>query len=188
MLVRTLGTLSLAAAMALAPAALAAPPIRPNAAKTPGVIDPVVSDADICAKTWAEAPDGGAPVSSGSMTYSQAARNTSSAQKAQAFKRYGVKNPKDGGKSFEVDHRVPLSMGGRDHIDNLWPETRTAKNWSAWIKDRLENHIYRLLCHPARGADPLPLKDAQAAFLGDWIKAYKTYCPTWDACGGGGEE
>ena len=97
--------------------------------------------------------------------------------------RYGIVNPKDDGASYEIDHRVPLSLGGRDLITNLWPETRDKSvQWNAWVKDRLEFKVYNLVCHPAAGQGPLPLSDAQGAFLRDWTAAYTRYCRTDAAC------
>lgn len=170
---------TLAIACLVAGPALGADPIQPDPTKTPGQVDPAVTDADICQKVWQE---GDPPTHGGTQTYSQAGRQTSTAEKEQSFTRYGITNPHDGGMSYEVDHRVPLSLGGRDVIENLWPESRTATEYSAWIKDRLENRLYNLVCHPKAGAMRLPLKDAQDAFLGDWTVAYKAYCPTWKAC------
>ena len=44
---------------------------------------------------------------------------------------------------FEIDHLVPLSIGGADDDRNLWPEPRRSieSTWNAEAKDRLE---YRL--------------------------------------------
>ena len=117
---------------------------------------------------------GDPPTPGGSLSYSaSAARATPEALKEQAFRNYGLQNPHDRGRSYEVDHRVPLSLGGRDEIDNLWPESRTAVGFNAWIKDRLEYRLYTLVCHPRRGDPIVTLKAwAQDAFLGDWTKAY----------------
>jgi len=43
---------------------------------------------------------------------------TSGAQKFVMYKSYGIsKNP-----SCELDHLVPLEMGGADSVDNIWPQ------------------------------------------------------------------
>jgi hypothetical protein len=98
------------------------------------------------------------------------------ALKQQAFHEYGLTDPHDGGRSYEVDHRVPLALGGRGELSNLWPETRTAPAFNAWIKDRLEYRLYTLVCHPRHGDAFVTLKEAQDAFLGDWTQAYAIYC------------
>ena len=110
------------------------------------------------------------------MSYGKAARETSKILREQASRNYGLRNPHDRGRSYEVDHRVPLSLGGRDAISNLWPESRTAAGFNARVKDRLESLLHTLVCHPKPGDPIVTLKAAQDAFLGDWTKAYATYC------------
>jgi hypothetical protein len=68
---------------------------------------------------------------------------------------------------FELDHRVPLGLGGADVAANLWPEPWTGQ-MNAHDKDDLEKWAYRAVCL----ARTLPLRDAQAMFLGDWREAF----------------
>lgn len=152
----------------------------PDHALTPGAIDPQATNANICAHDWGagDPPEPGA----GDETYSQAARHTSQHLKDQVFAAYHLTNPHDGGHSWEVDHLVPLSLGGRDVKENLWPESRIAEGLNAWAKDRLEYRLYRLVCDPVSGAAPLPLGEAQAALRGDWVAAYHHYCPDENTC------
>lgn len=160
--------------------ATAASRTLPDQSITPGVVDNRISNTDICAHIWTA---GNPPQKGGVLTYSRAARHTSARLKGEAFRRYGIRNPHDKGVSYEVDHRVPLSLGGRDLIENLWPETRDrSAPDNAWVKDKLEARLLRLVCHPKPGQLALPLKAAQAAFLGDWREAYRKYCPTNEAC------
>ena len=160
--------------------ATAASKTLPDQTITPGVVDSRASNTDICSHIWAA---GNPPQKGGVLSYSRAARHTSARLKDEAFRRYGIRNPHDKGVSYEVDHRVPLSLGGRDLIENLWPETRDRSvPDNAWVKDKLEARLLRLVCHPKPGQSALPLKAAQAAFLGDWRRAYQTYCPNSDAC------
>lgn len=157
--------------------------ILPDRGETPGAIDPAVSEADICDHDWAP---GNPPKKGGDLTYSQAARHTSAHLKNAVFAGYGLTNPHDGGKSYEIDHLVPLALGGRDVQENLWPESRTAPGLNAWAKDRLEYRLYRLVCDPAPGGPRVTLREVQDALRLDWPRAYRTYCPTDDACPQGG--
>lgn len=149
------------------------PDSRPDRALTPGAVDPGVSDATICAHDWAP---GDPPQRGGDATYARAARHTSAAMKAAVFAAYRLSDPHDGGHSYEVDHLVPLSLGGRDVVANLWPESRRGDGLNAWAKDRLEFRLYRLVCHPPPGTARVSLAEAQAAFRDDWVAAFRRYC------------
>jgi hypothetical protein len=151
--------------------------ILPDAGNTPGATDPAVTTAAaICAHTWQQGPKDSPPLPGGALTYSQAGRQTSESLKNQVFVTYGIANPHDGGTSYEVDHRIPLSLGGRDELANLWPQSRTAPGFNAWVKDRLEDRLYNLVCHPKQGDPSVTLLQAQAIFKGDWTKGYDVYC------------
>ena len=145
----------------------------PDRAMTPGAVDTAVTDDDICAHDWAP---GDPPERGGDETYSKAARHTSAQLKDAVFDEYHLTNPHDGGQSWEVDHLVPLSLGGRDVEENLWPESRRGDGMNAWAKDRLEYRLYRLVCDPPPGAQRVALATAQEAFRTDWVAAYNTYC------------
>ena len=151
----------------------------PDHALTPGAVDPAVTDADICEHGWAP---GNPPRHGGDLTYSKAARHTSAAIKEDAFAEYHLTNPHDGGQSWEVDHLVPLALGGRDAIENLWPESRTGDQLNAWAKDRLEYRLYRLVCDPPPGEVRVALAQAQAVFRTDWVAAYRQYCANEADC------
>ena len=45
--------------------------------------------------------------------------------------------------SCELDHLVPLEMGGADSLDNIWPQCGKAPNGKNYkdIKDLVENYI-----------------------------------------------
>jgi hypothetical protein len=79
---------------------------------------------------------------------------------------YDDRNMRD----YEEDHDVPLEAGGNpDDPRNLWPEPLFGP-WNAHMKDQLENRIHELIC-----AHAVTLAQGQAAFLGDWTKAYERY-------------
>jgi len=70
---------------------------------------------------------------------------------------------------YEVDHLVPLELGGDNTVANLWPEPRQGSN-SAGVKDHLENHLHALVC-----AGRVALLEAQRAMEGDWFAANTKY-------------
>ena len=53
-------------------------------------------------------------------------RNVSTQDKAQIYRAYGI--PKNCWNRYTIDHFYPLSMGGSNHPDNLWPEHKYVKN------------------------------------------------------------
>jgi len=88
-------------------------------------------------------------------------------------------------RNYEEDHLVPISIGGLSYSEpefahitgrqaaNLWPEPRkTITQWSAEKKDELEYVLWKAVCHRDIG-----LREAQAAFTSNWIKAYDHYAP-----------
>jgi hypothetical protein len=71
---------------------------------------------------------------------------------------------------FELDHRVPLGLGGHPrNLKNLelqsWEGEEGAKR-----KDRLERRLQVLVC-----ADKVSIKTAQRAIYFDWKSAFRVY-------------
>lgn len=62
----------------------------------------------------------------------------------------------------ELDHLVPLELGGSNDITNLWPELGKQPN----SKDAVENAINHAVC-----AHKVSLAAAQQAIASDWITA-----------------
>jgi len=85
--------------------------------------------------------------------------------------------PKANMHAYELDHRVPLELGGCPTCkSNLWLQPwrdpvghkcEPAEMMDAACKDELENLIHREVC-----AGEMTLKEGRAVFLGDWIAAY----------------
>lgn len=87
------------------------------------------------------------------------------------YKSYGISIGKDyctGG--CELDHLVPLEIGGADTVKNMWPEPYGNVVWTAKVKDQLENQLHAMIC-----SGKITMQKAQAAIIKDWIAAYKLY-------------
>jgi hypothetical protein len=83
-----------------------------------------------------------------------------------ALTEYGFTYPQPRG-AFEVDHLIPLELGGDNVIANLWPEAaEPAPGYHE--KDRVENYLHRQVC-----AGAMNLADAQRQIATDWLKVWK---------------
>lgn len=70
------------------------------------------------------------------------------------------------GKHFEIDHLIPIEIGGSNLPDNLWAEPIE----QARIKDKLENRLRRDVC-----AGKLTLIEAQQCIAKDWVACAKQW-------------
>jgi hypothetical protein len=96
--------------------------------------------------------------------------STSHARRDEILTEYGL--PPGDHPDYEIDHLVPLCLGGSDDPSNLWPEPRRSiePKWNAEAKDRLERHLCDMVC-----TGQLDIGTAQEAFAKDWIEAYHKY-------------
>jgi hypothetical protein len=99
--------------------------------------------------------------------YSGSTRNVSEATEATVYRRYGIRRHSPG--RYELDHIIPLELGGSNSIRNLYPEA-AAGAWGFHLKDRLENHLHSLVCD-----GELPIRTAQKAIAVNWVQAYKRF-------------
>ena len=127
------------------------PPLRPNNVLTPGVIGE--SRVSVVCQTG----------------YSKMIRHTPGSLKAAVYSAYGF-SPKTCG-HCEIDHRIPLELGGADVKANLWPESYDTEPWNARTKDHLENLIRRKVCRE----HSLSLAEGQEIFKKDWIEQHNKY-------------
>lgn len=81
---------------------------------------------------------------------------------------YGV--PGWTGANGELDHRVPLVLGGTTDRRNIWPEAGPPTNNP---KDTLERVILRRVCD--RKPHPMRVRTAVLVFFVDWRAAYTYY-------------
>jgi len=126
--------------------AFAADPIRPDPVLTPGAV--LTTDTSIVCRPG----------------YTRTVRHTSGAVKHQVYAEYGI-DPHQS--QYEIDHLIPLEIGGADTLPNLWPQSYDTKPWNALVKDHLENYLHVEVC-----AGHIGIEDAQREFATDWIAAY----------------
>jgi hypothetical protein len=93
-------------------------------------------------------------------------RNVPASVHREAFTDYGYTYPQARG-AFEVDHLIPLELGGDNAIANLWAEPATPTP-GFHEKDRVENYLHRQVCSGA-----MSLADAQRAIATDWIAVWR---------------
>jgi hypothetical protein len=88
------------------------------------------------------------------------------------FGEYGISADRSR-KDFQVDYLISPQLGGTDDIRNLWPQSYGATTWNAAAKDKLERHLYLLVCEKK-----IDLADAQHDIATNWIAAYQKYFRT----------
>jgi hypothetical protein len=140
--------LVLALALFAAPTALAGD--LPDPKFTPGDADLLLTKEAICT-----------PGTSKSRRYVRAE------MKRKVFALYG-RTPDGDPCPCEVDHLIPLALGGMNNLRNLWPQSHSTKPWNSLAKDRLERRLHDDVC---RGI--IELRAAQHEIATDWIAAYK---------------
>jgi hypothetical protein len=92
-------------------------------------------------------------------------RDVPQSEKAAVEREYGLE-ARPYGRTLEIDHIVPLELGGSNSIANLFPERANAGP-GYHVKDRLENRLHVLVC-----AGALPLRTAQREIARDWRALY----------------
>jgi hypothetical protein len=123
----------------------------PDPRCTPGSIDPDVTQADIrstiCKKGW-------------TATVRPPESQTERFKYDVAYPHYGT--PAE--ERTELDHLVPLELGGSNDATNLWPEYPPSPN----PKDKVEDALNHAVCDGR-----VSLARAQAAIASDWMTAEK---------------
>lgn len=118
----------------------------PNTIDTPGAADPAATWNVICNGTTRDR------------------RHVTAAMKAEVLAAYNIQRTQ--ASYYEIDHLVPLAIGGANTVANLWPQP--------WVeadqKDVLEVELQRRVC---RGL--LPQAQAQREIAVDWPAAYARY-------------
>lgn len=122
--------------------------LYPNPSLTPGAV--LTTDAaTICAKG-----------------YASSVRNVSAATKKQVYAEYGVNYPQATG-AYEVDHFIPLEIGGSNDIKNLWLEPALPPP-GFHQKDQFENFEHDQVC-----SGKITPQVAQSRMTTDWYFYYE---------------
>ncbi len=98
--------------------------------------------------------------------YTKTVRNVSSQTKRLVFEEYGISYPPGKGE-YEVDHFIPLELGGSNDISNLWPEPADPKP-GFHQKDEVENYLHDQVC---KGT--ISLEQAQETIRANWLVIYQ---------------
>jgi hypothetical protein len=94
-------------------------------------------------------------------------RHVPVAVQRQAFIEYGLEFGQPHG-DYEVDHLIPLELGGDNTIENLWPEASEPRP-GFHEKDRVENHLHAMVC-----SRQMSLAEAQHLIATDWLSMWAT--------------
>lgn len=121
----------------------------PNLKLTPG--DTLkVNKEDLCGSKY-ENFDGSIPIS----------------LKRKVFDLYGIRGDKL--IPYNVDHLIPVGLGGSNSLKNLWPQPVSGE-WSYHKKNKLEQRLHKLVC-----SGELDPERAQQEISTDWVSAYEKY-------------
>jgi hypothetical protein len=93
-------------------------------------------------------------------------RDVPQSEKFQVEREYGMA-PSYYGRTIEIDHIVPLELGGSNDIANLFPEPGSGEA-SYHVKDELENKLHDLVC-----AGSVTLRAAQRQIAANWESSYR---------------
>lgn len=99
--------------------------------------------------------------------YAKRTRNVSTATKNDVYAEYGITSRAPN--QYEIDHLIPLGIGGSNDIKNLWPQP-TDPRPGRLEKDALEDELHKRICD--RSVD---VPTAQHDVATDWVAAYRKY-------------
>jgi hypothetical protein len=125
-------------------------PYLPNPELTPGDVFDVTIE-DICTPG-----------------YAKKVRAVPKALRDQAFNSYGIMY--DQRNQYQLDHLIPLALGGSNSIKNLFPLPNYTSPWNARVKDRLEVRLQKLVC-----SGQVDLETAQREIAANWTEAYERF-------------
>ncbi len=102
--------------------------------------------------------------------YTKRVRNVSTALKKRLYGVYGIAYPQKTG-TYEMDHLIPLELGGSNEPANLFPEAAMPQPGFK-EKDVVEDFLHQEVC-----AGRLPLRAAQVQIADDWVAVYNALSP-----------
>ena len=118
----------------------------PDSRCTPGAYDPADTAAVLCSAGYSTS------------SYRAPESETESFKFSEAYPAYGI----TAGTTSELDHLVPLELGGANDAANLWPEVGSLPN----PKDHVENALHDAVC-----SGQVALHAAQRAIARNWETA-----------------
>ncbi len=121
----------------------------PDAACTPGAVFANASVAQICVAG-----------------YTKTVRNVPQKLREEVFAQYGIAYPQPFG-AYEVDHLIPLALGGSNDISNLFPQPANPTP-GFHEKDLVEVFLQEQVCDKA-----VALSAAQQQIAKDWRQVYQ---------------
>jgi hypothetical protein len=89
--------------------------------------------------------------------YSESVRDVPETIRREVYAGYGIASGAPG--SYELDHLIPLELGGDNTIANLWPEASPGYH----AKDTIEDNLHDAVC-----AGAVSLRTAQQEIAHDW--------------------
>lgn len=126
----------------------------PDSLCTPGTVFPDATPDEICVPG-----------------YTQRVRSVSAKLRKQIYAAYAIPYPPQTG-TYELDHLIPLALGGSNDAANLFPEARDPVPGFK-EKDVVEVYLYEEVC-----AGYLPLAAAQAQIAKNWLAVYQALDPS----------
>lgn len=96
--------------------------------------------------------------------YASSVRDVPQNIKDSVYAEYGVASHASG--QYEVDHLVPLELGGSNEIANLWPQPASPTP-GFHQKDQVENYLHNQVC-----SGKMSLGDAQREIATNWLAVY----------------
>jgi hypothetical protein len=99
-------------------------------------------------------------------------QGTSAAEKASMYEFYGISRPLQNygeTQSCELDHLVPLDLGGADTLDNIWPQCGPPSVPLTQRYFKLKDMVEIYLLKQVRDGK-ISLSDAQRGIAGDWTQ------------------
>lgn len=97
--------------------------------------------------------------------YAKKVRDVSERTKRYIFRLYDVTHHTSG--EYEIDHLIPLELGGSNDTANLWPEAANPKP-GFHEKDKVEDALHRQVCN-----NNLSLQEAQREIATNWLAVYQ---------------
>jgi hypothetical protein len=126
----------------------------PDPGCTPGAVYPDVTKEIVCVSG-----------------YTKTVRDVPVSLKRRVYMAYNVSYPPKFG-TYELDHFIPLTLGGNNDISNLWPFPADPR--PGFIEKNLTvNYLRRKVC-----AGEISLSSAQRAIATTWVDVYNNISPS----------